>query len=213
MDATWDQSKFDEALERYVTTSKRSLPVILNSKAFFVARKACWYTDRAERKELIKPRQPTESRHRSPTGGGLLLGAMISKRRGIGKGLYGPPMKERFDNTIASRRRSVGFIKSGWIPAIQALDPKAEDKAQAAPVVRGMRQYGVPKGQGQTASENRPLAVIVNSAESRSAPHGSAYRVGFYGLNRAFSSETESMEEYMEKKLAKAAAEANRGLA
>lgn len=110
------------------------------------------------------------------------------------------------------RLRVIGFLKSGWIPAIQGLDPKAQDKQLAAPKVGGVRQYGLPKGNVSPATESVMTAVIQNLAQARSDRIQALATIGGRGLNRAFLDEAASMAQYVEKKLKKHADEANRKL-
>ena len=207
----WDQSKFDAVLDRYIEVNGRDVATILNSKAYFVARRALWNTRKADTKEIRALRQ---ARHRD---GGLLVGAMIQKQRmeylGAGHGLYGRPMRKAIDQLLASRLRAIAFLKSGWIPAIQGLDPKAEDKAGAAPRVSGVRQFGVPKGGFNVARPSSLVAKIINTAQALSDTKGALENIGGEGLRRAFADEAASMEAYIEKKLKKAADKATKDMA
>lgn len=208
METTWQQDVFDRELTRYIQASSRELPEILNSKAYFVARKALWFTDKAAAPKIRKLRD------QASRNGGLLIGAMIQKRRKERgePGLYGKQMRREIDRFIAMRLRVIGFLKSGWIPAIQGLDPKAQDKQLAAPKVGGVRQYGLPKGNVSPATESVMTAVIQNLAQARSDRIQALATIGGRGLNRAFLDEAASMAQYVEKKLKKHADEANRKL-
>lgn len=208
METTWQQDVFDRELTRYIQASSRELPAILNSKAYFIARKALWFTDKAAAGKVREfAKMPTRD-------GGLLAAAMIQKRRkGKGlPGLYGREMKAEIARVIAARLRSIAFLKSGWIPAIQGLDPKAQDKQLAAPKVGSVKQYGRPKGSVSSATESVMTAVIQNFAQAKSDRIQALSTIGGRGLNRAFLDEAASMAQYVEKKLKKHADEANRKL-
>lgn len=208
METTWQQDVFDRELDRYIAASSKELPTILNSKAYFVARKALWFTDKAA---AVKIRRLEKMKGRN---GGHLVGSIINKRRKAKgeNGLYGKEMKVEVDRLIAARLRSVAFLKSGWIPAIRFLDPKAQDKQLAGPTVRGATQYGRPKGTASAATEAVLSCVIQNLAQAKSDRINALTTIGGRGLNRAFLDEAASMVEYVEKKMKKHADEANRRL-
>lgn len=205
MASNWDQSKFDATLRQYIAVSGKEVVDVLNSKAYFVARKALWFTKKAA------PKNITALRTAATESGGLLVGAMINRRLGAKSlpGLYGKDMRQAINLLIASRRRSIAFLKSGWIPAIRGLDPKAKDKHMAAPRVGGVKQIGVPKGRFKAASESSMTARIVNSAQARSDTKSALEKIGGPALNRAFDDEAASMMAYMNRKLERHAQAAN----
>lgn len=206
----WDQSKFDATLKRYAEVSRKDMVDVINSKAYFVARKALWFTPKADQSKISELRT-TPNRH-----GGLLVAAIVHNRleRKLGVGnssfvLSGRAMQDAINRLIAARRRAVAFLKSGWIPAIQGLDPKAKDKHLAAPKVSGVKQVGVPKGAFRSANGSSIVATITNSAQALSDRKSALEKIGGPALNRAFLDEAASMEKYMEDKLRKAAEQAN----
>lgn len=203
--AKWDQAVFDETLRKYVVAARKDFVTVLNSKGFFIARKALWFTEKADSKKI------TEFRKMRNPAGGLIVGMLVNKRRAKKgeRGLYGKPMNEAIAIIIAAKRRSVAFMKSGWIPSIQALDPKAEDKQLAAPRVSGAKQVGAPKGSASTATEFHQVCQIINTAQAKRDKSNALDTIGKKALVQAFQDETRSMNEYIEKKLKKATAAAN----
>lgn len=209
MSAEWDQSRFDRALDSYVNATRKDMVTVLNSKGYFIARKALWFTDAADQKNVRQLKDlATTRRLREPKDKGLVVGAIVSRRYGKGEGLYGSRMKAEVNTILAARVRSRSFLKSGWLTAIRGLDPKAEDKGLAAPAVGGVKQIGQAKGSYSAASEPQLLTTITNSAQSKRDREGALKKFGMPALMKAFDSEAASMEEYVIKKNAKSAAAA-----
>ncbi len=202
-DANWNQEAFNVVLERYVDVTRKDMVTVLNTKGYFIARKALWFTRKTEKPELDKLRT---ARTRS---GGLLVGAMISKRLGKGAGLYGWEMAQAVDKLLESRQRATAFMKSGWLTAIRGLDPKAENKSEASPIDRGAKQIGQPKGSFSPALETRLVVELVNTAQAKSDRRDALNTIGLAGLNFAFDDETASMTAYIDRKLKQRAEEAN----
>lgn len=182
---------------------------VLNSKGYFIARKALWFTDAADQKNVRQLKDlATTRRLREPKDKGLVVGAIVSRRHGKGEGLYGSRMKSEIRSIMAARIRSRSFLKSGWLTAIRGLDPKAEDKGLAAPAVGGVKQIGQAKGSYSAASEPQLLTTITNSAQSKRDREGALQKFGMPALMKAFDSEAASMEEYVIKKNSKSSAAA-----
>lgn len=213
MDVTFEQSKFNEVLERYVEAAAKDLATVLNTKAYYIARKSLWFTKKAEPKTIRAIQQSaTTKRERAPATGGLLIGAMINKRLGKGKGLYGPPMTRAITSFTASRLRSVAFMKSGWLPAIRGLAQLAENPGKAGPMDSNVMQLGAPKGSYRPAYSASLTATIENAVHSQTNTEERTRRMMEKGLAFAFEDEAASMEEYILKKLNERAAEANKQL-
>jgi len=213
MSLEWDQSRFNAALDSYVKATRKDVVTVLNSKGYFIARKALWFTDAADQKNVRQLKDLATSRRiREPKDKGLVAGAMMSKRYGKGDGLYGSRMKSAINSMLASRVRARSFLKSGWLTAIRGLDPKAEDKNLAAPAVGGVKQFGQAKGAFSSASDVELKASITNSAQAKSDTVGALQKFGMPALMKAFDNEASSMEEYVIKKNAKSAAAAQAAL-
>lgn len=212
-EASFDQSRFNEVLAIYAEVCEKDLATILNTKAYYVARKALWFTKKVDRKTIFAlAHEATRKRARAPQGGGLMVGAMISKRRGVGRGLYGKPMEAAFERVIASRIPTIAFLKSGWLPAIRGLAALAENPNKAGPMDRSARQGGADKGRYVPAVAGRLSAMIESSSQAKSDTKGALGTIGKRGLEFAFEDEARSMGEYIERKLAQRAVEANQKL-
>jgi hypothetical protein len=231
---SWDQTKFDAALEEYLKVTSRTAVDALNTKAYFIARKALWYTEKAKPSNiqgtlgrLVTTRHTTRS-GRTVNRRGLELTAardhdaplaalIINKRRGLAHkpGLSGRAMDAAIRELIQSRLRSIAFLKSGWLTAIRLLANFVPSK-QGEPVVdTAARQYGNPKGEAQAAVHGQTLAVaiIINGAIARHDKKDALTTFGARALDLAFYDETQSMLQYIEDKLKKDTEKANRALA
>jgi hypothetical protein len=221
----WDQSKFDETLEEYAKYSKRTHAQIVNTKAYYVARKALWFTPKADSYKMkqqlgglvtvsrvnrkgrtVRRRQlqlvnSTRQGLESAPLAALILNTRMGKK-GI-KGLYGSKMERAIKELLSSRYRSVAFIKSGWLGSIRALAPLVKDKSAAAPADPSAKQVGRPKGEATPAADGEnPTATIVNLASARRDEKGALIQFGQGPLMQALQDEDASMHEYIERKIA-----------
>lgn len=186
--------EWDKVFPQYLRLSKRDLAGALNAKAFFIARRAVVETPKA--------RLNRYSNYRT----GAILGTIINKRRGAKgmKGLYGIEMAKEVEILYAARRRSVAFLKSGWLPAIRKLEAAVEAKyRRGAPRTdRTSKQYGRAKGEATPARTGwRVVARIVNAAMATRDRKDALQKFGGPALQRAFDHEVSSMGEYIARKL------------
>ena len=186
--------EWDSTFKRYMQLSKRDLPTALNAKAFFIARRAVLETPKAEIGRM--------SRKTS-----AILGKIINQRRGQRgeKGLYGLEMAKAVEILYAARRRSIAFLKSGWLPAIklleQAVEPKYRRNAPRAD--RSPKQTGRPKGSARAARSAswRVHTIIENAASSTRDKKDALHKYAAPALAAAFAHEVQSMKEYIERKM------------
>ena len=218
-----DTAEFNASLARYVQVAKKDMATILNTKAWYVARKACWWTQRADKKKIKDFAEgmvwASKAKYYNSETGRLktlkynvyaktadnrpVVALLINKNRGSRgeKGFRGQDMTGAMENFMKFRMGSIGFIASGWIAAIRVLDPKAEEKAAAA-AVAGVKVYGVPKGGATFATEDNLNLSIFNHAKALSDKTGEVWtRVANEGLQVAIRDETASMDEYAAKKM------------
>jgi hypothetical protein len=218
----WDQSKFDRTFARSLDFTDRDLVTAINTTSYYVARKATWFTHKADRgkieaalgKRITVPRvsvkfgkarivnrrelQLTQARDSEAPVAALI----INKRRGKGNGLHGREMVRAIRQMIAARLRSVAYTKSGWIPSIRALSVKAE-KAGAPPMDTAAKVYGRAKGSAFPAVSlhSKSAATLINEAWAKHDKNNAFYRYGSQGLQRAFNDETAHMERRIKEKM------------
>lgn len=203
-----DEREFKRTLEKYRQFSRRDVPEIVNTKAFFIARAAVVYTPKADSSAVRKffNRQTQK-----------LVGMIINKRRGARgeKGLYGDAMAEAQAMMKASRLRSIAFIKSGWLPAIKTLEKltryrRGAERSEAGNTIGLVHQIGKEKGKAKPARSGGfyARAIITNMAEARHDTRDALEQFGGPALQRAINHETDSMKQYIEEKLRASAKEA-----
>lgn len=186
--------EFNATLKKYLTYSKRDLATAINTKAYYIARRATVETPKAD-KTII--RRTT----------GEVLGKIVNKRRGLRgeKGLYGKEMAKAVKSIMAARLKSVAFLKSGWLPSIRILEKHAERRG-IPKMDRTAKQHGKNKGSAVPSRLGWKIAAqIINAA---SALKDKKYALELYGgpaLRRAFAFETQSMRDYIARKLKKSA--------
>lgn len=215
-------------MREYLKVTSRNLQLAINTKAFFIARKAIWFTHKADsyrikaqlgqfvsvnrinKKGKISKRRELNlvkgTQHDAP-----LAALIINARRGKAgqPGLYGKKMTGAIKEMLAARARSVAFLKAGWLPAVKILAPHADAKGQP-PVDKGAKQIGRPKGTGSPArAVIKMVAKIVNHATTRRDTNGALLKWGARGLDRAFQDETRSIMQYLEDKIRKPTAQTN----
>lgn len=190
-----NQREFNTTIKKYREVSKRDVATIVNTKAFFIARRAVIETPKAKKEEVSKFFKGQTA---------AIAGRIINKRRGERgePGLYGKAMTIAVKMMMAARIRSVAFLKSGWLPAIKTLASLAE-KRGAPRQESSVRQIGQAKGRARPAREGSwfPRAIIENLASARHETKAALIRYGGPALQRAFDFETRSMKEYIERKL------------
>lgn len=237
-ESRWDQSRFTSILREYLRITKRTVADAVNTKAFFIARRAVVETPKAdalkigkELSELIyafkdtkhgaKRTLKTVTRYDAlgRTNQVPIAALLVNKRRGErGKpGLYGAAMTEAIRRIRGARQSSVGFIKSGWLPAIRKLEYGVPEKYRrgAAKMDMTIHTSTSPKGSATLASPGaRVQAMISNDIGDHGAHQGqhnaALHKYGEPALARAFAVETLGMQQYIDQHMKPDADEFNR---
>jgi hypothetical protein len=234
MSDAWEQTVFNDALDRYLAASKHTVVYVINKKSFFIARKALWYSAKTDRHRvkgelgrMVSSRRTTASgrtvRSRSleltPSrdyeGVPLAKLILIGRYRKSGAWPKGEAAWESaIRNLIASRERSTAYLKSGWLPAIRFLANFVPNKSGQPQIDSEAKQYGSEKGGAEAAAEgNQAIARIINSAFARHDVKNSLEKFGSRALDIAFYDEANSMLEFLDEELKKDTAKANGQLA
>jgi hypothetical protein len=176
MEATFtvDTSAFQATFQEYLQWTSRSLTEACNEKAFFTARRATLETKKSSAQEIkslfgeatiltLRKRRYKgklgyrQSRNLSSFHGQArdyqapLLAVIINARRGEGKGLYGSEMLQEMNKAFNARMASLGFIASGFVPAIKKLEPLSRYARAAPPEDTSVKVVGKPKGGAEPA--------------------------------------------------------------
>jgi len=136
------------------------------------------------------------------------LALIINKVRGKHgeKGLYGDEMRKAIKTVLALRLKAVGFIRSGWLPAIRAFARYSKYGGRSADIpgksevanIKGSKKGGATVSPARTLT---PKAIFWNSAGGMEKHRGALEKYGAQALSMAFDSETASMKQYIEKKM------------
>lgn len=116
--------------------------------------------------------------------------------------VWGKELKDKAKRLIMARRRSVGFTKSGWLPAIRDISKAIRDmkgmQPQSDASIRGAdKGYGLPATKGTVG----PVAEIGNNAKGAGTTSAQA-------LTEAMNYVAKDMEEFAMNLLKKSAKEA-----
>lgn len=218
------QREFNATLRRYLEYSKRTLPESLNEKAYFIlaggpdSQGAIRLTHKSsadrikadlgastvqqmgKRGKLIK-KWRTEINDRY--GNTLAVKLVIAKLRKAGSAIpSAETLKAMAVKLVNARLYSIGFIRSGWLPALRRL--ARFSKYGRIKFGETGRQVGQPKGGVSLARASQNLSAKVifwNSAGGESKHRGALQKYGGEGLSLAFQQETASMKAYIERKM------------
>lgn len=231
-----DRREFDRSLRKYVEYSRRDHAVIVNTKAYYIARSATVHTPKADKARVLAELRGSRLKNVTTKSGKtkqikytLAQLLVVAQRAAKGLSTKKKDIASAVKMFIASRLRSISFLKAGWIPAIKILEPLA-DRISGAPARLNKSnsgvQYGKAKGTARPASPNsgfKALATITNNALPNSKagnfidkiihhmnPPNRAQALSYAepALQKAFDDETKSNDDYVEKKLKASAARA-----
>lgn len=196
-------SDFNARFREYMRKSSREPALAVNTKNFFIARGAVRATPQAD-KEAIKQFATDK----------VLIGKMINRRRKANSepGLRGPEMAAAIGALIKARIRSIAFLKSGWLPAIKALESVVDKKYRrgAAPAPKkSVKVLGAVKGYGRKANPGWSVrstianTISMDGGDSRKEAKSKAMaKHADPALAKSVQDEIASMEKYLNGKLA-----------
>lgn len=143
-----DTRQFERRLEQYIPLARKDIADELNRRSANILMWAIKYTEKAALNELrniftksstvmraVTPRKTKQTRFTKPRKriGGTLDGyRILNYRRNIrlgrrptgnppGGGLGGQSMREYVKKTFRALGSAVGYLKSGWLPALQVF--------------------------------------------------------------------------------------------
>jgi hypothetical protein len=230
-----NSAEWNRVFPAYARARRKDLVDVINTKLLYVARGALFRTPKADvaaMQAVLGPVAMTMSHQkiRITKTKGVKQGkvvwknvfaqaagrevprlALIINARRKAKGreplpLHGEEMDRAMNKEWNRRKRSVAFLKSGWIPSIRLLTPLALP-GRKPPVDRGARQYGKPKGMAVAAGRSgaRPVGRIENFANAKGDDDNALQTYGMPALQAAFDAEAASMREYLARKLEQSA--------
>jgi len=221
------QADFQNTLKRYLQVNRRTLPEALNEKAYFIVagspttQGAIRLTRKADYQRIkdelgaqmmsigIGKRGKALKKQslQIVTDYWAQLSVLIIIARLRKKGEKIPPaaeLKEKALKMVRARIASVGFIRSGWLPALRRLARfskygRVKFASGDLPKKTGDFKGGVSPA--TAAQGNFAKCVIWNSAGGLTKHKGALIKYGQPGLEKAVQEETASMKKYLAGKL------------
>jgi hypothetical protein len=209
--------EFDRTLRQYMEHSKRDWAQIFNTKGYFIARRATTETPKANAAKIRALRErriigtglkfgkngPRKVTVRDPLSTSRAALILQARRRAAGQpGYTAKELPAAVKKFIGARLRSIGYLKSGWIPAIKKLEPLADVRAKPR-VDNSGKVFKQPKGGAKPARNLwRTTCQIFNAAVTKKSGDEGLRKFGQAGLQAAFAAELVSMKDYVERKLA-----------
>lgn len=229
-----DTKEFNRTLAQYRKYSRRDAALIVNTKAFYIARRAAVETPKADRNAIVSELRGGRLKAIVMKSGrvknvhyNLAQLIVIARRSAAGLPTSKSAIADNVKKLINARARSIAFIKAGWLPAIKRLEPLAAKIGSGAARLNRSNtgiQYGQAKGSAQPAREGSMVAfaTITNDALPRkhgnlltriihvlhNPDRGQVMAVALPALQRAVDFEANSMAEFIERKLRESAKEA-----
>ena len=185
--ATVNTAEFDRALKDYVLKTKKSIPEVLNTKAYWVARNAIQLTrisDKAKINAFAKDWAKS--------------GPTIIKAFGLKTDRSGGWTRKEVQKKFAAlRRRSIGYLRSGWIPTLRATGGWAKQPKN----FKGVAIRGKLQGWVKLATKAWDTKTIICNAVGYNSDQADAARKYVRpALSKSIAQETASMRQYLEKK-------------
>lgn len=193
---TVDLSSFNRALSEYIRHNKRDIADICNMKAYIIAKNAIEKT-KAANPSNIKSQMEARSNM-----GQLSIAEAMAMKRLRKQSNYKPRMpalRREARKILSAKLKSVGFLRSGWVPAIRMLSFRLKKQ-----LVRNLTkvQKGKDKGGCKPAMVGG-FAVSATIWNSITSGGGRTAATIIAGLQRAINAEVISMRQYIDKKLTK----------
>lgn len=185
-----DTAEFNRTLSKYMGASKKTLPEIVNTKAFFSAQGAMKKTRQADKKDI---RRWVKDWNQSA--------ATIIKSYKLKRGKF--TRAEYIKKMVKYRTTRVGYLQAGWISALKVLGRIIRMK----PFLKGMgKQKGKFKGKVIAGKRNsiNPQCTIINSTGFTGSQARALKKYGEPALRAALAAESASMKQYVEKKMREA---------
>ena len=184
-----DTAEFDRTMRKYLSLSKKGIAEVVNKKAYFIAVGALKATPIANKNAIGRwVRDWNKS------------AATIIKTYGLKRPF---DKKDAIKKYSKYRKRTVAYLRAGWIMAIRMLGRAAKMPRR----VKGAVMKGRPKGSARFANSKSwsPTATIINSTGFSSKQAKALKQYGAPALAAAFHAEMASMKKYIEDKLKKTA--------
>ena len=182
MKIQWDDRELQAAMQLYARATGKTGAQVVNRACRNWAGRAIQFTEKAAIADI-------NNAVNSP-----YWWKMIWKR--LGRGHTKAEAKALSNKILAARRKSAGFIKSGWMEAFRAF---AAATGLTTTTRGSAKQYGKPKGEASIAREAlRAEGILVNLAgNTKSSSSGQALqKYGVPAFQAAAAFVAKDMREY-----------------
>jgi hypothetical protein len=205
---TIDTKEFNAALRALFATDKRSCVDFINGQSLRVSIEAVRQTEKASAAK-IETELGVVSRGFTYVKKGKNIGKLRLTTKNLGaKSLAEKILWKRFRKTkrfglrgatnikdavkklLASRARSISFIRAGWIPVRNKLFTIVKQKPTGLIRLDGAKQYGDPKGRVAPANEGQgsvATCTMVNLSMNPKHQTGNPMPVAVRGLQKALN--------------------------
>jgi hypothetical protein len=225
-----DTGYFLQKWEEYKKITSRTIVQAVNDKMYMVARASLWFTKKAATKDIEKALGKASTtttktgkaryNHRlvkSRDYDAPLIAVIINQRKGPGGGFKGPgrflAMRQEIQKVMSARRKSIAYIKSGWLTAIQGLGKVSSIKTanQRKYDEEGIEQIGKAKGSFEMARIGDVVTCKIRNEASATRDTKAAFeKYGSRGLQAGVDHEAKDMAEQVEKAMKEDAETFNR---
>lgn len=198
--------EFNKTIAEYAKWSKRQPAEIANAKLYFIALQAMRATKKADKTAIVNELNAPSEKNPEISLGSILTSIELSNK-GRKKG-SATQFASKVQKFIRRRASHVGFLMSGWLPAIKKLDfynrsgdiSFSKRYAPKRPV--GIKQFGKDKGDVTPAKQNETNArgTIFNFIGQGKQKTPTVTGILQDGLDEGIRKEIASMREYIEKK-------------
>ena len=199
-----DTKEFDVTMLKYIKASKKTIPEALNQKAYWVVKRAIPLTRKTAKGVPGKFLSVSKKKWK-------LAAPTVVKTYNLQKGgpHYGKwTRKEMVAKLRKFRNESIGYLRSGWLPAIWATYKWARGRKS----FKGVRARGRPMGWARLASHSwSSKTVVCNKTGQKRGQQDAARKYVRPAMQLAINKERQSMEEYIIKKQVEALKKAGAG--
>jgi len=188
-----DTREFEQAIRLYKKATGKDMASILNRAGSNIAFRVIRFTKRANRAQI-------RALVNQPWWPAFITKTL--KAKNPGQKITRAEARRESRKIINARARSVGFIASGWITAMQKFAA-----ARGIPLkTRGLKQRGRPKGSAKIATPGRLIAELRNTATGDSRTGARALnQFGNPPLQRAVRDVSRDMKRFAIRQLQKTA--------
>ena len=195
-----DTTEFDRTMLEYIKHSKKSIPEALNQKAYWVAKGAIKATRVANKDKItgfVKDWKKS--------------GAAIIKSFNLETDRSGSWTRKEVQKRMRqARHKSIGYLRSGWLPTLRATGGWCRPKQKRT--FKGVRQKGRKKGSVRIARKVWDSVVtMTNTTGYTKRQEAAARRFVRPALQLAITREATSMKVYSERKQREALGRAGAG--